>query len=280
MEAYLATLISPDTKPDMHNAAAVKDSKRKHTSWKAAKGFWGNLQMSQIDSQTSKDYQAWRKRAANTLRNELGAIRTALNWAAHEDRKLIPSPAPRILLPAMPESTVEHLTKAQFRKFLEGCKAPHVALFAQLAVLTGGRASALLELTWDRVDLDRGLLALNPSGRVQKANKKRATVPLNDRAMSLLREAKAGAVSEYVIEYKGGQVGDIKKGILAAKERSGIHATPHMFRHSAAVWMAEDRTPMDEIASFLGHSDTRITARVYAKFSPDYLRRAAKALDW
>lgn len=68
--------------------------------------------------------------------------------------------------------------------------------------------------------------------------------------------------------------------ILAASQRSGVHATPHMFRHSAAVWMAEDRTPMEEIAAYLGHSDTRITSRVYARFSPDYLRRAAKALDW
>ena len=139
-----------------------------------------------------------------------------------------------------------------------------MSLFAQLAVLTGGRATALLELTWDRIDWERGLVSLNPLGRVQKANKKRATVPLNDRAMSLLREARAGALSPYVIEYKGERVKDIKKGILAAKTRTGVHATPHMFRHSAAVWMAEDRTPMEEIARFLGHTDTRITTRVYA----------------
>jgi integrase len=277
IDAYLATLPDPRAKPDMNTASAIKGSFRKHTSWKAAKPFWGNLTMDQIDEQTSGDYVDWRKRASNTLRNELGLIRTALNWAAK--RKLIPS-APRIVLPAMPESTVEHLSKPQFRKFLAGCRAPHVVLFAQLAVLTGGRAKALLELTWDRVDLERGLLTLNPPGRVQKANKTRATVPLNDRAMSLLGEARAGATSDFVIEHNGGPIGDIKKGILAASQRSGVHASPHVFRHSAAVWMAEDRTPMDEIARFLGHTDTRITSRVYAKFSPDYLRRAAKSLDW
>ena len=278
VEAYLATLPDPATKPDANTAAAIKDSKRKRTSWKAAKPFWGGLAMGQIDDQTSRDYLAWRKRAANTCRNELGLVRTALNWAS--GKGMIPKPAPRIVLPAMPESSVEHLTKAQFRTFLAGCRAPHVQLFAQLAVLTGGRATALLELTWDRVDLVRGLVYLNPTGRVQKANKQRATVPLNDRAMSLLREALAGATSDYVIEHGGGPIRDIKKGILAASQRSGIHATPHMFRHSAAVWMAEGRTPMDEIARFLGHTDTRITSRVYARFSPDYLRKAAGELDW
>lgn len=277
IEAYLATLPSPDAEPDMNTAAAIKDSHRKHTSWKAAKGYWAGLTMAQIDDRTSLDYVPWRKRAANTVRNELGLIRTALNWAAG---KGLIEKAPKITLPAMPQSKVEHLTKAQFRKFLDGCKAPHVQLFAQLAVTTGGRATALLELTWDRVDFERKLIYLNPSGRVQKSNKQRATVPLSDRIMPLLRAAAEGRTCEYVIEYKSGRVLNIKKGILAASQRSGVHATPHMFRHSAAVWMAEDRTPMEEIAAYLGHSDTRITSRVYARFSPDYLRRAAKALDW
>lgn len=43
--------------------------------------------------------------------------------------------------------------------------------------------------------------------------------------------------------------------------------------------MAEAGVPMSEIASFLGHSDDRITQRVYAKYSPAYLRTAASALE-
>jgi len=277
IEAYLATLPDPTTKPDMNTSSAIKDSQRKHTSWKAAKPYWGNLLLSHVDDETSTGYVTWRKRAANTIRNELSLVRVALNWAA--GKKMIPA-APKIILPAMPESSVDHLTKKQFRAFLAGCKAPHVALFAQLAVTTGGRAKALLELTWDRVDFDRGLIALNPSGRVQRANKKRAIVPVNDRLMPLLREAFEGRTTDHVIEYKCQPVADIKKGILLAKGRTGIHCTPHMFRHSAAVWMAEARTPMEEIAAFLGHTDIRITIRVYARFHPDYLRRAASALDW
>lgn len=118
MDAYLGTLITKEEfealKEDerMNRASEYKDAFRKRTSWKAAKPFWQDLQMSQIDSQTSRDYAKWRSRAANTLRNELGAIRTALNWAAHDDRKLIPK-APKIVLPAMPESTVEHLTRVE-----------------------------------------------------------------------------------------------------------------------------------------------------------------------
>jgi len=37
---------------------------------------------------------------------------------------------------------------------------------------------------------------------------------------------------------------------------------------------------MDEIAQYLGHSDTRITASTHARYSPEHLRRAAKALEF
>lgn len=59
-----------------------------------------------------------------------------------------------------------------------------------------------------------------------------------------------------------------------------IRCHPHMFRHSAAVWMAGDRVPMAEMAAFLGDRDARITIRVYARFHPDYLRIAAQSLNW
>lgn len=61
--------------------------------------------------------------------------------------------------------------------------------------------------------------------------------------------------------------------------RSKIKVTAHMFRHSAAVWMAEGGVPMSEIAQYLGHSNTSITERIYARYSPDYLRNAARHLE-
>ena len=250
---------------------------RKRHAWKAAQGFWGNLRMTQIDDETSAAYARSRNRAANTLRNELGAIRTALKWA---ERKKIIERAPPVILPAMPESEVEHLSKAQFRRFLAGCKAPHVRLFAQLAILTGARASALLELPWIRVDLERRRINLNPAGRIQKENKRRATVPINDKLYPILLEAKECALTPFVIESRGDRIQSIKKGFEAASQRSGVRCTPHMLRHSAAVWMAEERVPMEEIAAYLGHRNTNVTTRVYARFHPDYLQRAAKALTW
>lgn len=203
-------------------------------------------------------------------------IRAALNWAAKH--KMIGA-APFIQMPKLPASTVGHLSKADFRKLVDAAVRPHVQMFMKLAVATGARSNALLDLKWDQVDFRRGLITLNPVDRVQ-TSKYRATVPMNAQIRATLEEAKEGALSDYVIEHGLEKIGSVKKGFAAACARAGIKATPHMLRHSAAVWMAEQGVPMTQIAQFLGHTDSRITERVYARFAPEFLSTASEALTW
>lgn len=127
------------------------------------------------------------------------------------------------------------------------------------------------------MDFETGLIRLsNAPGR----GKGRATVPMTDAIRQALLEAREAATTDAVIEYAGRPVGSIKKAFARTCERAGLPGvTPHTLRHTAASWMAEAGVPMPEIASFLGHSDDRITQRVYAKFSPAYLRTAAQALE-
>jgi integrase len=74
---------------------------------------------------------------------------------------------------------------------------------------------------------------------------------------------------------------DIKKGFAAAVKPAKLPGTiPHDLRHSAAVWMAEAGVSMDEIVQYLGHTDPGVTFRVYARFSPTFLRKAASALEF
>ncbi len=135
-----------------------------------------------------------------------------------------------------------------------------------------------IDLTWDQVDFDRGLVDL--SGEVLGRRKGRAVVPMNETARAALIEAKTGARTNSVIEWAGHRIRKIRRGIQAAASRAGLESvTPHVLRPTAAVWMAEAGRPMTEIAQYLGHSDSRLTERVYARYSPDHLRKAATALE-
>lgn len=255
----------------------IASHKRATVAWKAAAPFWENIPVARVDGETAKAYRGKRPHCkAITVRNELAVIRAALNWA--EKNKLI-GKAPFIEMPPIPASTVGHLSKAEFRLLLDNAQAPHIKIFLQLAVGTGARTNALLDLTWDRVDFERNVIILNPLERVQ-TSKYRATVPMNAQLRAALLEAKEGALSDYVVEHGRERVASIKNGFKAAARRAGLKATPHMMRHSAAVWMAEANTPFSQIAQFLGHTDSRITERVYGRFSPSFLANAAEALTW
>jgi integrase len=242
------------------------------------KQTFDNILPEHIDEDICRCYARERTQSVSpaTAHYELGLVRQAMNWAM---RKRLIDWAPHIFMPQKPPPRDKRLTKAQFREFLKGCASAHVQLFATLAICTGARSNAILDLTWDRVDFDNRLIDLRRM-EIRQTNKGRAVVPMNDKAFEALQVAQKEALTPYVIEWAGEKVGSVKKAFQRASERSGIECTPHMLRHSAATWMAEDSIPMAEIAQYLGHESTRVTEKVYARYSPTYLRRASEALNW
>jgi integrase len=250
-----------------------------HT-WKALRERFGEMDAEAITVADCRAHMAERRTAGikdGTLLTELGHLRMVLRWA--EKQKLI-AHTPHVERPPKPKPSERHLTREQARALRDAATHPHLKLFIVLAQTTGARSAALLQLTWDRVDFERGQIDLrNPFLKVP--HKGRAIVPMNRDARAALLEARAGALSPYVIEWGGKPVASVKKGLRVTAARAGLgHVSPHMLRHSAAVHMAEAGVPMDEIAQYLGHTNARVTREVYARFSPDYLRNAAAALEY
>ena len=205
-----------------------------------------------------------------TIRKEPEVLRAALRWADPR------TPAVFDLPPAS-RPRERSLTRDEYDRLLAAAETPHLRLFVILALATAGRARAILDLTWDRVDFQRGLIRLADGTARRKG---RATVPMTETARDALLEAHKAARTPWVIEYADRPVASIKKAFRRTALKAGLRdVSPHVLRHTAAVWMAEAGRPMAEIAQYLGHEDDRITQRVYARYSPDYLRQAVAALE-
>lgn len=252
-----------------------KPTTRIEFGWKSLKPTFGHLYPQYITDEIVASYRDNRKAARGTIHVELNYLRTVMNWGFH--KKYISSPV-SISLPSRPPPKSDYLTKEQFHTVLKGTTYPHLILFMILAVTTGARSNALLDLTWDRVDFNKRIIDLRNPEKHESA-KGRAIVPINDTALRYLLTAKKGAQTRYVIEFAKLPIKHIRYAMERISERAGLKVTAHMFRHSAAVWMAEGSVPMSEIAQFLGHSNTQITERIYARYSPNYLRNAAKHLE-
>lgn len=251
-----------------------------HT-WKALRGRFGAMPASNITIEDCRAHTAERRKAGikdGTIATELGRLRMVLRWA--EKRGLLDR-APAIERPSPPKRKDRHLTREQCRQLIDAAGMPHVKLYIILALATAARNAALLDLTWDRCNFDSGLIDLrDPS--IARPHKGRAVVPMNRSLRAALLEAKAGALSAYVIEWAGERVGSVKRGLKSAARAAGIKeaVSPHLLRHSSACHMAEAGIPMSEISQYLGHENERVTYQLYARFSPQFLRQAAAVLEY
>lgn len=211
-----------------------------------------------------------------TLLTEMNRLAAALNWAVKNG--LLAS-APHIPRPPAPPPRLRFLTSAEADALVAASETPHARLFVILGLTTAARSTAILSLRWGDVDFDAGLIHFGNTldGRRRK---RRISLPMNDSARMALEEAQGRALTPFVIEYGAKPVACIKTAVRGAARRAGLtDVSPHVLRHSAAVRMAESGVPMTAISQFLGHTDSRVTERVYARYSPTYLRVQAAALD-
>jgi integrase len=211
--------------------------------------------------------------ADGSVRREISVLRAAMSWAVRE--KWLEE-APYVEMPPKPPARDRWLTKDEVDRLIQSAGSAHIRLFVVLAYHTAARAGAILDLTWDRVDLDRRLIDYHRQRRTI-TKKRRATVPINVVALAELQAARMVAVSDHVIEFRGKPVSSIKTGFARASRRAAIDCTPHVLRHSAATHMVMAGVPMIEIARMLGDTVAMIES-TYGKHSPDFLRRAADAL--
>lgn len=241
-------------------------------AWRALSPTFASLRPDQITRKLCQDYGKRRRKegvADGTVIKELGVLKAGLGWAKKADGAVFE-------MPTAPPPRDRHITLDEFNTLVEACDLPHIRLFALLAWYTAGRASALFELTWDRVDFDRGQIRLSKGAGRQKG---RATVPIADRLRTALLGAREARTNDHVIEWAGNPVKSMARAFRTACEAAGLEdVSPHVLRHSAAVRMVENGVPLAEVGQYLGHTDLKVTYRVYARFTPGHLKRAADAL--
>lgn len=246
---------------------------------KPIKKYWGKRLAIHIKRENCRKYTEKRRAkelSDATIRDELGLLRSAFRFAYKEgwvDREVW------VERPPAPPPRDRFLTVEEALRLLQACRSYHLKLFVKIALNTGARSGAILDLTWDRVDLKNRRIDFNCKDLDRRA-KPRAIVPINDELFRVLEQAQRLATTDFVIEYGGKQVGSIKHSFRWAADKAGlVGVTPHTLRRTAATIMANNGVSMWQVAGMLGHLDVQTTQKYYAKHSLDHLRDAANALN-
>ena len=254
--------------------------------------YFGKMPISYIERAHSNKYIELRKSgligrsnaATGTIRRELQALRACFRFM-HErvepreqriSRDLIPyvemppasAPRNRVLseeeVHLLRDTCSNHVINGPGRR--PSNRMSRVGRFVMLAMETAQRKTAIEQLRWDQVSIERNQIQFNPQGRLQSI-KRRPALSISPMLKPVLERAKSEAINDYVLD-KPSSLYEAVRSLGQSLNIDDLH--PHVFRHTWATRAITRGVPIEKVAKFMG--DTVETVRKnYEHLAPDYL---------
>jgi integrase len=125
---------------------------------------FGEFRRHQINDAAAVSHRKWcvtlpRRRGQATARpasdgtacRDLRILRAAIEWGRRNQWRSLDNIGFKIS-DAVETPVEDYLTREEFARLLASCVEPHTRLFCLIAIATGARMSAILELRWDKVE--------------------------------------------------------------------------------------------------------------------------------
>lgn len=239
--------------------------------------WWGNQTCNAVKGTMCRAYARDRGGSSWTSRRELGVLQAALNHAHAEGILVYPL---KVTLPPAGQSRHRWLTRDEVAALLRAA-SPHARRFILVSVYTGRRMSAVLELTWTRVDLDAGQIRFRADGEAE-TKKRRGSVRIPRQLHAHLRRwhRMAQRGETHVVSYRGKPVRSIKTALRRAVDRAGLDhdINRHAMKHTAITWAVMTGLSVEAAAEFFDTSPATIRAH-YWHHSPHHQAEGLAAME-
>jgi integrase len=214
----------------------------------------------------------------NTVRGHVKAIEALRNWAKesrmipkrlHDD--LVPIDIPPRTAPKKPkaleEAETDRLWGILVARVDSDGRLSKVARWAAIAIDTGARKLAVERLTWAQVHFEEGYIDfVLPKSELN--DKRHAKVPMSPRLRVFLLQARAQAISDFVLDQSDYDTERAWDRALKGTEFEGINQ--HLLRHSWATQQLKRGTDLYHVAKALGDNPLQVIAR-YEHLLPNHI---------
>lgn len=242
--------------------------------------FFGSSLLQEIRPEQVERYRTERRKengslpSLQTINNDHIILKHCLNVAIRRGL-LVTNPACKVPLPTSHNERDRVLTEVEWNRLYDGAP-PHLKPILLLAYHLGQRFGEIIELTWDRVDLQRGFIALRST---DTKTKKPRQVPITPAVRSALVDlSKVRRLNtNHVFLYEGQPIKSIKTAFKTAKKLAGLADFRfHDLRHCAATNLRRAGVDTATAMKIVGHKSEKMWKRYNAIEEKDLVAAASQ----
>ena len=250
----------------------------------------GNLPLSEVAPIHLEHVKRDMKKANKSPRSiqyALALIRQIFNFAARHGLYAGTNPVHKVRGAKLDNKRVRFLTRGEAHELLGKLKekSHDVWAMALLSLHCGLRAGEIYKLTWEAVDIDKGLLLVKGKG-----NKSRYAY-MTQQVKDMLSDRPRTDPEGLVFPDRKGQLRSSTKGAPATFRRTvdelglndGVRDSRnrvvfHTLRHTYASWLVQQGEDLYVVRDRLGHSTLAMTER-YSHLAPDSGKRTVEKIE-
>ena len=225
-----------------------------------------------------KDNYSWAPVTINRMREMVSSLftfaidRDYLNKNPIKGTKSIPVPE---------KEAPEFFTKPELDK-IWSLVDPFWKPFLRFIYHTGLRKGELINLTWEKVDLDADVptIKIISIDEWKTKTKRSRTIPINNNALTIIKHQR-GIHPKYVfISKKGEKIHPNRPYIAIKKALNELNLTGHVhkLRHTHASQLVMEGKSIFEVQKLLGHTKIE-TTQIYAHLSPEHQQSVVEVLE-
>jgi integrase/recombinase XerD len=219
-----------------------------------------------------------------TLFGIIVAWRSFFNWCVRNGH-LTSSPAAGLKKPPLPDEPPKAVSQDDLTRMIrESQSNPRDYAIICFLADTGCRVGGLVGLCIKDVDLERARAVVHEKGLGGKS--KTRTVYMKPRTVQTLRDYldTRGQTGPFLFYGEKGHLTDcgVRQMLERVAKRARVkgRCNPHAFRHGFARGALDNGLDLATLAQLMGHADVSTTARFYARWSDEELKRKHDKVSW